>query len=204
MRINIPDLMKLIEVEKYVIQRLENELNPHYVYHSLNHTLDVVRSSEIIAKHENLSEKEIEIIKTAAYLHDIGIVIQFKGHEKHSVNIAQEILPQFGYKPEDITLILELIHSTQMPQVADNILQQIICDADLDYLGRDDYFEISSLLRKEWFYLFKMDFSDIQWYMSQKGFLKNHVYHTASSRKLKNEKKLQNILKIESLIDELI
>ena len=196
--------MKLIEVEKYVIQRLENELNPHYVYHSLNHTLDVVRSSEIIALHENISEKEIEIIKTAAYLHDIGIIVQFKGHEKHSVNIAQEILPQFGYKPDDITLIIELIHSTQMPQVANNILQQIICDADLDYLGRNDYFKISSLLRKEWFYLFKMDFSDIQWYMSQKAFLNNHNYQTASSRKLKNETKMQNILEIQSLIDKLI
>jgi HD superfamily phosphodiesterase len=196
--------MKLIEVEKYVIQRLENELNPHYVYHSLNHTLDVVRSSEIIALHENISEKEIEIIKTAAYLHDIGIIVQFKGHEKHSVNIAQEILPQFGYKPDDINLIIELIHSTQMPQVANNILQQIICDADLDYLGRNDYFKISSLLRKEWFYLFKMDFSDIQWYMSQKAFLNNHNYQTASSRKLKNETKMQNILEIQSLIDKLI
>lgn len=196
--------MKLIEVEKYVIQRMENELNPHYVYHSLNHTLDVVRSSEIIALHENISEKEIEIIKTAAYLHDIGIIVQFKGHEKHSVNIAQEILPQFGYKPDDITLIIELIHSTQMPQVANNILQQIICDADLDYLGRNDYFKISSLLRKEWFYLFKMDFSDIQWYMSQKAFLNNHNYQTASSRKLKNETKMQNILEIQSLIDKLI
>ena len=196
--------MKLIEVEKYVIQRLENELNPHYVYHSLNHTLDVVRSSEIIALHENISEKEIEIIKTAAYLHDIGIIVQFKGHEKHSVNIAQEILPQFGYGSEDITLIIELIHSTQMPQVANNILQQIICDADLDYLGRNDYFKISSLLRKEWFYLFKMDFSDIQWYMSQKAFLNNHNYQTASSRKLKNETKMQNILEIQSLIDKLI
>jgi HD superfamily phosphodiesterase len=196
--------MKLIEVEKYVIQRLENELNPHYVYHSLNHTLDVVRSSEIIALHENISEKEIEIIKTAAYLHDIGIIVQFKGHEKHSVNIAQEILPQFGYDSEDINLIIELIHSTQMPQVANNILQQIICDADLDYLGRNDYFKISSLLRKEWFYLFKMDFSDIQWYMSQKAFLNNHNYQTASSRKLKNETKMQNILEIQSLIDKLI
>jgi uncharacterized protein len=196
--------MKLIEVEKYVIQRLENELNPHYVYHSLNHTLDVVRSSEIIALHENISEKEIEIIKTAAYLHDIGIIVQFKGHEKHSVNIAQEILPQFGYEPDDISIIIELIHSTQMPQVANNILQQIICDADLDYLGRNDYFKISSLLRKEWFYLFKMDFSDIQWYMSQKAFLNNHNYQTASSRKLKNETKMQNILEIQSLIDKLI
>ena len=196
--------MKLIEVEKYVIQRLENELNPHYVYHSLNHTLDVVRSSEIIALHENISEKEIEIIKTAAYLHDIGIIVQFKGHEKHSVNIAQEILPQFGYDSEDINVIIELIHSTQMPQVANNILQQIICDADLDYLGRNDYFKISSLLRKEWFYLFKMDFSDIQWYMSQKAFLNNHNYQTASSRKLKNETKMQNILEIQSLIDKLI
>ncbi|MEI6694451.1 MAG: HD domain-containing protein [Bacteroidota bacterium] len=196
--------MKLLEIEKYVTKRFEMELKPCYVYHTLKHTLDVVTSSEIIAKLEGIQEYEIGIIKTAAYFHDIGILIQFKEHEKHSVNIAQEILPTFGYKTEDIEVIIGLIHSTQMPQVANNILQEIICDADLDYLGRDDYFEISSKLRKEWLSLFKMDFSDIQWHMSQKAFLCNHVYHTAASRKMRNEIKEKNIFKVQSFIDNLM
>lgn len=196
--------MKLIEIEKHIKHRFENELKPCYVYHDLKHTLDVVNSSEIIAKLEGVSEKDIEIIKTAAYLHDIGILVQFKEHEKHSVNTAKEILPTFGYEPEDIEIIIGLIHSTQMPQVANNILQEIICDADLDYLGREDYFEISSRLRKEWSSLFIMNFSDIQWYISQKGFLSNHVFHTSSSRKIRNEIKMQNIYKLQSLIDNLM
>jgi uncharacterized protein len=196
--------MKLIEVEKYIKHRFENELKPCYVYHNLAHTLDVVSSSEIIARLEGVSEHDVGIIKTAAYLHDIGILIQFKEHEKHSVSIAKEILPPLGYKPEEIEVIIGLIHSTQMPQVANNILQEIICDADLDYLGRDDYFEISLRLRKEWLSLFKMDFSDIQWDLSQKAFLSNHVYHTSSSRKFRNEKKMQNIIQLQSLIDKLM
>ncbi|MEI6821223.1 MAG: HD domain-containing protein [Bacteroidota bacterium] len=196
--------MKIIEVENYVLKRFKNEYKPYYTYHNLNHTLDVVKSSENIARLEGISERYIEIIKTAAFLHDIGILIQFKEHEKHSVIAAKEILPQLGYKSEDIDVIIGLIHSTQMPQIANNILQEIICDADLDYLGREDYFDISLQLRKEWSSLFKQDYSDIQWYMSQKAFLTNHVYHTQSSRKLRNETKLQNIIKVQSLINNLI
>jgi uncharacterized protein len=196
--------MELAQIEKYIIKRLENELKPIYYYHSIEHTLDVVNASEEIAKRENISEKDIILIKTAAYLHDIGIIVQFKEHEKHSVTIAKEILPELGYNHQEIEVITGLIHSTQMPQIANNLLQEIICDADLDYLGRDDYFEISSLLRKEWAVLFNQDFTDAQWFMNQVKFLSNHVYHTASSRKVRNEKKLENIIKVQALFDNLM
>ncbi|MCX6231988.1 MAG: HD domain-containing protein [Bacteroidetes bacterium] len=196
--------MELLKVEEYIIQRIKKELNPCYVYHNLMHTLDVVKSSEIIAKLEGVSEHDLAILKTAAYFHDIGIIIQFKEHEKFSVNIAKEILPQYGYEAGDIEVINGLILATQMPQHADNKLQEIICDADLDYLGRDDYFKISSFLRKEWLCLFKMDLLDLEWYKSQKAFLSNHTYLTASSRKIRNEMKMQNILKVQSLIDTLM
>ncbi len=196
--------MKLIEVEQYTKKRFFKELKPIYVYHSLNHTIDVVNSAERIARLESVSVEEITLIKTAAYLHDIGILVQFKEHEKHSVSVAKEILPGFGYNSNHIEVIIGLIHSTQMPQVANSILQQIICDADLDYLGRDDYFDISLLLRKEWSKLFKKEYSHCQWYMSQKTFLCNHVYHTASVREMRNEKKMENILKVQSLLDDLM
>jgi len=193
--------MEILEIEKYIRKRLVNELNPCYNYHDLNHTLDVANSAEIIAKHEGISERNITILKTAALLHDVGIISQFKEHEKHSVAIAKEILPQYGYNKEDIDIIAALIHATVMPQQPKNLMEEIICDADLDYLGRDDYFEISSRLRKEWFCLYKMDFFDIQWYISQKEFLSNHNYHTSFSQKIRNEKKIENIIKIQSFID---
>ena len=196
--------MNIQAIEKYVIQRFNDELKPIYVYHTLNHTLDVVNAAGTIAKYENLNEKEILLVKTAAFFHDIGIIVDFKEHEKHSINIAKSILPENGYSNQDIEIITNIIYSTQMPQVANNIFQKIICDADLDYLGRDDYFKISSLLRTEWFHLFKQDFSDIQWYISQAKFLSNHNYFTNISKKLRNEKKMLNIIKIQEIINNLI
>ncbi|MEI8202387.1 MAG: HD domain-containing protein [Bacteroidota bacterium] len=196
--------MKLEEVEKYIIHRFENEWNPAYEYHNLKHTMDVANSSENIAILEGISVRDTILLKTAAYLHDIGILVQYKEHEKYSVFVAQEILGDFEYTPLDIELVSGLIFSTKMPQVRGSNLQQIICDADLDYLGRVDYFEISSNLRKEWSNLFNQDYTDIQWYMSQKKFLTEHVFLTSSSRKIRNEGKAQNIAKVQALIDNLI
>ena len=63
--------------------------------------------------------------------------------------VSREILPKYGYTDEQINQVKELIYATIIPHDPKNKLEQIICDADLDYLGRDDFFEISETLRRE-------------------------------------------------------
>ena len=52
--------------------------------------------------------------------------------------------------------------ATKMPQRPKNLLQQIICDADLDYLGRNDFFILSEKLHKE-FIEYKIACNDEEW-----------------------------------------
>jgi hypothetical protein len=44
---------------------------------------------------------------------------------------------------------VKLIHVTEIPHKPLNHLQEIICDADLDYLGRNDFQEIADNLKAE-------------------------------------------------------
>lgn len=182
----------------FIIEKMKRELPPTIVYHSVGHTIDVYDAAVRLAKLEGLSERETNLVKAAALLHDSGITIGFEDHESHSVKIAGDYLPSFGFSVAEIDAIKQMIMATQLPQSATTILEKILCDADLDYLGRPDFFVTAQKLRLEWEYSGnKIDLSD--WYVIQMNFLRNHNYQTNSAKQLRGERKLQNLREIENL-----
>jgi hypothetical protein len=142
-------------------------------------------------------------LATAALLHDIGMLDDFTDHETASVNVAKRILPELEYTDEDITEISKLIMATRIPQEASSLGEQIICDADLDYLGRDDFFMIAHRLRCEWNCQGK-NYTLKDWYTMQVSFLKKHHYFTKSAILLREETKqihLQQIMELLKMTD---
>ena len=87
---------------------------------------------------------------------------QYENNESIGAKMAAEWLPKYGYTDQHTKTIVELIHVTEIPHKPINKLQEIICDADLDYLGRDDFDEISDRLRRELRGMKKID-SDRNW-----------------------------------------
>src|SRR3974390_2612353 len=128
--------MNYSQVEKYIIGKLEKELPVNLYYHGLHHTLDVRDTAERLAKAEGLSEEDIILVKTAALFHDAGFIFQYYDNEHFGVKLACDTLPGFQYSGVQVTIISKLILSTSLPHNPKNILEKVICDADLDYLGR--------------------------------------------------------------------
>ncbi|MCF8378321.1 MAG: HD domain-containing protein [Bacteroidales bacterium] len=186
-------------VKNYVISRLNNELSAELTYHSVEHTLDVVASAERIAKMESVNGRDLSLIKTAALFHDIGFLETYDGHESLSVELAKKVLPEYGYDEKDIAAIESMIMSTRIPQTPKNRLDMILSDADLDYLGRDDLFLIGQRLQYEWKLIGKVT-TIRDWHEKQLQFLKNHHYFTVSAKKLRENKKQENIIEIEKLL----
>ena len=193
----MPDLFTSIKLP--ILSRLENELDPRLGYHNLSHTLDVVKQAEVIAKKEKVNDKhELLLLKTAAVFHDSGFLLVYKNHEEKSCEIAAEALKNI-FGEEDIKKVNGMIMATKIPQSPHTLLEQIICDADLDYLGRNDFEPISRSLYKE-FLTFKIIPEDIIWDHIQIKFFESHHYFTGTSISKRNEKKLKhlNILKERS------
>jgi HD superfamily phosphodiesterase len=186
-------------VKKYVLDRLKTELSENLTYHSVDHTLDVIEASELISKMEGINGHELVLVKTAALFHDLGFIETYDGHEDLSIVKAREILPQFGYTKNDIDRIAGMINSTRIPQRPSDKLEEIMADADLDYLGRDDLFVIGQRLQYEWKMFGKVS-TLREWHEKQLQFLKNHSYFTESSKKLRNKKKQENIKELELLL----
>lgn len=188
--------MDLKGLQNYIEKRIEQGL-PHFViYHGIDHTHDVHAAVIRLAELENLDEYNTTLVRAAALLHDSGITVKFEEHEEISAEIAANCLPQFGFNNSEILQITSMILATKLPQVANTINERILCDADLDYLGRIDFFVIGQKLRLEW-ELIGNKISLFEWYRLQMEFLKNHRYFTKSARFLRNERKNLNLAEIQ-------
>lgn len=194
------ELTQFFDLQELMLSKLESELPEYLYYHNVKHTIDVVTQSELIGIGEGVNEEELLLLKTAALFHDSGHILGYEDHEKFSTLIAREILPDFRYTPKQIERICELIMATKMPPSPQNLLEKIMCDSDLDYLGRSDMIPVSNLLYRE---LKEMDMisSWDDWNRMQIKFISSHQYFTKTARTLREVKKLQQIERIKSLLE---
>lgn len=177
----------------YALGRLERELPPHLTYHSLWHTRDdVAPATERLATLEHIGEAERRLLLTAAYYHDIGFVEQRLEHEAVSARLAGEVLPGFGYSPAQVQAIQGMIMATRLPQSPHTLLEQILADADLDALGRDDFTPRNIALRTEWA-AFGETYTDVDWLLGQVTFVSAHRYWTRAARTLRDAGKEKNL-----------
>ena len=177
---------------------LSKELPSHYTYHSIEHFRDVVKQVERIAKKEKVDKSGILDLKLAAWLHDVGYIWGPLDHEEKSVEYAKVILNEMKFPKSKISLITGMIMATKMPQSPKNHFEQIICDADLDYLGRNDFEEISSNLLKE--LEIEQKITNLNWLKIQEEFLKSHSYFTLTSQKSREKNKQKRLRKIEDIL----
>lgn len=184
---------------RYALERLELELSPKLVYHTLQHTRDdVVPAAARLAAMVGVTGEDLSLLLTAGYYHDIGFVQQPDGHEAISIRIASRALPRFGYTYQHIRAVAHMIGVTRLPQSPHTLIEQIIADADLDLFGRDDFIARNAALRAERAALGSV-VSDEDWYGSQLKFVRSHRYFTEAARTLRDAKKQQNIEELEKL-----
>lgn len=171
---------KYTKAQNHVLSKLENQLAPKLFYHSLYHTLDVLHAANRIAFFENINNHEdLILIRTAAIFHDSGFLVQYKDHEFISCEYAWDVLSNLKYTDEQIELVNKMIMATKIDANPESVFERILSDADLDYLGREDYYATSDLLKKE-FFSNQVVNSESEWLKLQINFLKNHHYKTRS------------------------
>jgi uncharacterized protein len=189
----------LSELKQIVFDKLDKELPKHLYYHSTGHVADVYEAAMRIADSEDIPPEGKTLLATAVLFHDTGFIYQNRNHEEKGCEIAQTMLPGLGYTPDEIETICGMIMATRIPQTPKTKLEQLICDADLDYLGRDDFWEIGATLYKE-ILATGIVMSKTEWNQLQIRFLESHQYFTATAIATRQAKKKEHLTTIHSLI----
>ncbi|MXS70319.1 phosphohydrolase [Flavobacteriaceae bacterium W22] len=192
--------MEYEKIKKVILQKLKENLPKHLSYHSVLHVKDVIDAVQKIAVSEGISGEEMVLLKTAALFHDTGFLYGAKDHEEKSCDIAKEYLPDYGYSDSQIQKINGMIMATKIPQSPNNHLEQIMADADLDYLGREDFFTIGDKLFEE-LTMFGIVNSERDWNLLQEKFLESHHFFTETAIKTRNQKKQENLDIIKSKLN---
>ncbi|MEM0995822.1 MAG: HD domain-containing protein [Bacteroidota bacterium] len=191
------------KLQSYVLTRLEAELDPNLSYHSVEHTIDVLEAAARIAQREQRTDEEIELVKTAAVLHDAGFLIQYFNNEPVACELAAKWLPQFNYTPEEIDAVQVMIMATRIPQTPQSELARIIADADLDYLGRNDFFTIGQRLYREFLRHGVVD-GEQSWNRLQVSFLESHDYFTDTALDTRSAVKMHHLQELKNLVNSYI
>ncbi|HSO77375.1 MAG TPA: adenylate/guanylate cyclase domain-containing protein [Bacteroidales bacterium] len=192
-------LIQFTDIQEIILDKLERELPDYLHYHNVKHTVDVVTEVELIGWAEGCSDEEILLLKTAGLFHDAGHTVAYDGHEHQGTVMARQMLPEFGYTEDQIETICSIIMSTQMPPKPRNLLEKIICDSDLDYLGRSDFIPVSNTLFEELKAQNKITKLN-DWNKLQVKFITGHQYFTSTARSLREVNKQLQIERIQSLI----
>lgn len=191
--------MNFHAAKAFILDKLETELSNKLTYHGLHHTLDVLYITDELCYLEKVPPYETLLLKTAALFHDSGFIISNRNHEELGCTIARRHLPQFDYTSRAIEQICGMIMATKIPQSPKNYLEQILCDADLDYLGRDDFYDIGGTLFKELKTYNVLD-TEEAWNKLQVKFLQAHRFFTRTNRQRRTSRKHKYLTELQTLV----
>ena len=197
----------VINAEKHALNLLSSGLDTKYVYHNLAHTQRVVKKVKELIVNMGVNEIDAQNTEIAAWFHDTGFTKSADNHEKESVRIVTDFLKGQNVEENRIKAISNIILATAMGYKPKNILEKIIVDADCAHLASKNFFDYTSLLRKEWELtgLKTVTYQDwikenINFFTVQHRFETDYALKNWTRRKEKNLSKLMKDLK--SIQDE--
>ncbi len=180
-----------------VLTNLEEKLPKALVYHNLAHTLDVMHEALYFGVHDNLRQRELDLLALGAAYHDAGFIERVPDNEVLGAKCAIEAMQSFGgYTQEECKAVQVMIQDTRfvadgspnnMRQVATTKLSGYLIDADLSNLGREDFLAKYELVRQE------LGISDTLARPRTRELIKAHDWYTPAARALRQERKLSNL-----------
>ena len=183
-----------------ILKLLREGLDPGLTYHSPSHTEDVLQQVERIAAAECITDTRLLLLmRIAALFHDTGFLRTYKKHEEASCVILQEMMDTSQFDESEIKLINGMIMATKIPQLPHNLPEMIICDADLDYLGRNDFETISNSLMNE-FLAYSVIKNEQEWNQLQVSFFESHKYLTVTSVSNRTPIKMQHLKMLKQIL----
>jgi len=195
-----PHTPRLKSVDWYIRELFRDELPAGIKYHDADHTLHptkgVVAVANKIAVAEKVSDPDRELLLAAAYFHDSGYIREYGRNEPIAARMAGRILKLIGYLPAEIEKIQQMILATDLTRGPKTHLEKILCDADLDHLGREDFFDLDEKLR-EGRRIRGLDVGDDdRWYEDTLRLVRDFRYHTESQRNLREKGRRRNLQRL--------
>lgn len=183
----------LDEIKSHVEELFRQGNDADLYYHNIAHTEAVVAHAGSLANYYQLGDKDRFTVAAACWFHDIGYLKSHDNHEAIGANAAAAFLESKSFPQEHIAEVEKCILATQMPQHPTNLLEEIVCDADLFHLGTEHFSETNKEMRKEVAGISGVPVDKTQWREDTIKFLQTHRFHTSFGREKLEPVKQQHL-----------
>ncbi len=185
------------KADEFVLKLFKEKLHATYLYHNYRHTQRVVKSTKELIDNSQINVKDQEALLLAAWFHDTGYTITFKGHEKESVKIAEDFLNSQNATPELLEKVRQNILATRFDYEPKTIPEKIIQDADSSHFAQEYFEETSELLRQELELHSIKNYTSAEWLQENiETFTKKHRFYTTYALTHWQEGKEENLLNL--------
>ena len=181
----------------HIIEFYKKNIGAEYVFHDIQHIKNVVGEVQIVGKGCGVSERELELLQMAGWFHDIGYIEGAEGHEERSCKFAVDFFSMHQVPEQDLDVITRCIMATKLPFKPKDLLEEIMCDADLSHLGKEIYWDRCGRLRQELLMTRSILMSEQEWIQFEIDFMGNHQYFTKAATELYNKRKLKHINQLQ-------
>tara|TARA_R110002167_G_scaffold233264_3_gene438502 strand:+ start:2467 stop:3669 length:1203 start_codon:yes stop_codon:yes gene_type:complete len=186
------------KTEQFVTDLLTEGLDPRFLYHNLRHTQRVVKNTKELLDFYSLDKKDAELVLLASWLHDTGYTKGCANHEEESCAIASDFLGGQGLGANNIKRVNALIMATKRYHEPENLMEEILRDADTSHFGSESYLETSELLREELALMGLAKFNPSEWRSENiKMFELEQKYYTDYAKKNWQKTKDKNLKKLK-------
>ena len=107
--VTFEDVKNNPDIRAYISKADESLIALGYTEHSFAHVTKVAEAAAEILHTLGHSEHEIELVKIAGYLHDIGNIVNRIDHAQSGAVMAFRLLDRMNMPPEDIATVVTAI-----------------------------------------------------------------------------------------------
>lgn len=189
--------------QQYVTAQYQDHPHPNLVYHNLEHTRQVVAAAAQISAHYRLQDTDLLVVYIAAWFHDLGYLLgESKTHEETGASLARNFLNEQKVPLNIQEQVTGCIMATKMPQEPHNLLEEIVCDADLFNFGTKEFKKRTKVLHEEIELTHGTEIPGATWTEGTLRLLTEHHYHTAYCQALLQEQKEENIAWLKKRLEK--
>ena len=188
------------QIEAFVSGQLSG-CNEQLAYHNLNHTLSVVENASQITDYYQLTDANRFVVLAASWFHDLAYVNgNPSGHEQRGVSIFHEFANNLLIEGDIIARVTNCILATALPQRPTNLLESIVCDADLYHFGTTEFAEKDALMLKETQHRVETGIAWPTWLAGSIKLLRSHQFCTPYCQDKLAGQKQENLRQLEARI----
>lgn len=184
-----------------IVAKLEKEIPPSLTYHNVNHAKRVLQSLDNHILTLDMDPRKAELVRLAGIGHDIGYIENTENHELIGIRIIKPILKEEGYSEQELHQVSTMIWATKLGNSPRTFLEKMLVDANLAYIGSEDYDEGLKNLYKEWVNQDRIP-KDYPLFLENRiKFMEEHTYYTDFAKAYNQKSK--NIEELKAMIENL-